>query len=70
MEKEGYSYTLIYNDEFDFGIERKEEGLSYIDSQKEMNDSNSKCKDDFMFFTNLLSNVGLMGCNSESFEKK
>lgn len=44
--------------------------LSYIDSQKEMNDSNSKCKDDFMFFTNLLSNVGLMGCNSESFEKK
>ena len=30
MEKEGYSYTLIYNDEFDFGIERKEEGLHQI----------------------------------------
>lgn len=44
--------------------------LSYIDSQKEIDNSNSKRKDDFIFFTNLLSNVGLMGCNSESFEKK
>lgn len=30
MKKEEYSYTLIYNDEFDFGIERKEEGLRQI----------------------------------------
>lgn len=44
--------------------------LSYIDSQKVINDSDSKCKEDLMFFTNLLSNIGLIGCNSESFEKE
>ena len=44
--------------------------LSYIDSQKIVNDSNSKQKEDFMFFTNLLSNIGITDYNLEPFEKK
>ena len=44
--------------------------LSYIDSQKIVNDSNSKRKEKFMFFTNLLSNIGITDYNLEPFEKK
>lgn len=44
--------------------------LSYIDSQKVINDSDSKCKEDLMFFKNLLSNIGIIDYNLEPFEKK
>lgn len=44
--------------------------LSYIDSQKVINDSDLKYKENFMFFTNLLSNIGIIDYNLEPFEKK